>query len=486
MREWREKTIPPKIFSFQVSRGENDEKSVPLAILRGCCVKLRRGGGIGKLSWGVEYDYTWQGGGSDAQLTTGANWIGGVTPFRKTNNQINRLTSATDCWIPSGKEAFSCGLSMTTGGSIYLDGTLRLDSTTSAGYSTTYGVWLDSGAKIIQSEEGTGELIIKPNGSSMNQVTLRNGNSQLVFRRGEIVTPWLTVGGDQEVGKGELFQQYGGTVTATSFYVGNNGTGTFEQYGGTVTATTAYFGSGNDRNNNSRTGTGTIHLYGGSFTTTNLRGNVDTNTEVFLHVGETSYGNFEITGSSNYTGKISAGLVNGFVSWQGAEELADVRFFNNTGTASGKEVFQTSELFAVSEDKRTITLNPDQNLGEYAVGSPALSWDGSQTGFIDILGSGDPYTLTLFVTGVEDMTDFLAWLNADADDVTARASGDNAVLFSTFASGLDQTFLFDFTPYTGSDVYAVGLEGNSVPEPASWILLLLGVGFGIRKVGKKR
>ncbi|MDO4574331.1 MAG: PEP-CTERM sorting domain-containing protein [Planctomycetia bacterium] len=457
---------------------------MPLAILRLCRVKLRRGGGIGSYSFGYDYDYTWQGGGSDAQLTTGANWVGGTSPFIITTNQNNRLLSAKKCWIPSGQEAWSNGIVMSSGGSIYLDGTLRLDETTSAGYSTTYGLWLDSGAKVIQSEEGTGELIVVPNGSSMNQVTLRNGNSQLVFRRGKIETPWFTVAGDNEAGNEELFQQYGGTVKATSFYVGNNGTGTFEQYGGTTTATTAYFGSGRDRNNTSRTGTGTIHLYGGSFTTTNLRGNVDTNTEVFLHVGGTSYGSLNITGNSNYTGNISAGLTNGFVSWQGVEDLATVKFLNNTGTTDGNEIISVSELFTA--DNQTITLNSDKDLGTYSVGSQARTWADSQTGFIDILGTSDPYTLTLFVTGVEDMVDFLAWLNEDAEGATASATGNDAVLFSTFAHNLNQTFLFDFTSYTGSDVYAIGLEGNSVPEPASWVLLLVGLGFWGWKKGRKK
>lgn len=453
-----------------------------LVILHALCVNLRRGGGIENPSFG--YDYTWQGGGADANLNIDANWVGGASPFFfNSTSPISRCTTACDLYVPSGLESQAGGLVLYNGASFYLNGNLRLDSTThTTGFTTTYGLWMENGGKLIQSENTTGDLIIKPDGGHMNQVTLRNGGCQLVFWRGEIVTPWLTVGGDQERGNGELFQQYGGEIEATSFYVGNNGTGTFEQYGGTVTATTSYFGSGKDRNGTSRTGTGTIHLHGGTFHTENLRGNVDANTEIFLHVGETSFGTLNITGSSNYTGKISVGLEKGVVSWQGEEDLTQVPFLNHSGTTDGKEIFQTSDLFAIHENQ-TITLNSDKNMGQYTIGSDFLNWKESQTGFVNIVGSEDPYTLTLQVGGVEDMADFLAWLNTGAEEVTASASGSNAIMFSTFASGLNQTFLFDFTPYTRSDVYAVGLGGNPVPEPASWLLLCLGLVFWARKKG---
>ncbi|MDO4629349.1 MAG: PEP-CTERM sorting domain-containing protein [Planctomycetia bacterium] len=203
---------------------------------------------------------------------------------------------------------------------------------------------------------------------------------------------------------------------------------------------------------------------------------MDTNTETSIYIGDDSFGSLTITGNSNYTGKITVGLVNGFVAYQGETPIADAVFYNNTGTTDGNEIITASNLFSVT-DTSSITLANDKNFGTYAIDGSAVTFkEGSQTGYLNINGIDGKYELKLFVDGIKDMVDFETWLNSDSTDITARVENENEVSFTGFDLG-NFTFLYDFTGYENAVVSATGLSGASLPEPTTWVLLALGVGM---------
>lgn len=139
---------------------------------------------------------------------------------------------------------------------------------------------------------------------------------------------------------------------------------------------------------------------------------------------------------------------------------------------------------ALSADKKTVTAKQNSD----ALGTVSGSGNGltlqtpAETGWVWLDSDGtNPFQLTMTVDGLADMDSmntFVDFLNESFTTLNAEAVSEEEVLFTNLGTSLeDAVFAWDFSSLTSiglSDLAVTGFSGQNVPEPGTWILLLLG------------
>ncbi|MDO4583738.1 MAG: PEP-CTERM sorting domain-containing protein [Planctomycetia bacterium] len=350
---------------------------------------------------------------------------------------------------------------------------------------TIYGGFNRENATVpLPGNEYTGSLIFRDNAkltatgegwlaTTAKMYILVEDNAALTFQSGNSGIGW----GDGA--EGSLLEMRGGSIT-------QSGTGRFsvtlstsmKQSGGTFTvpnftldgnSTTELSGTAIAKVSTLSNISGHLNIRGGSWTTTNLSGSGS----ISMTANENGFGKFTATGNvSGYTGTFHIGLNHGLGTF--ANDTADgydVTDFTQAPTVTFSEVFHYDPADGV------ITLNADAQIAEYALGSGTLTLEeAARCGWIRLTEeTGEAYYLTLTLDHAVT-EDFLDWLSDGNENVTVSGLGN--VLSLAYKAGAGDIFLWDFTPYAAT-AYGVTAFTGSVPEPATWVLLVVGIGFGI-------
>ncbi|MDO4573753.1 MAG: hypothetical protein Q4D98_00905 [Planctomycetia bacterium] len=356
--------------------------------------------------------------------------------------------------------------------------------------------------------------------SSVNfvNVGLNGGKGTLEISGGTFTTTdsmYVARTGTDSVGTLTLSE--GTLSTGKNLVIGENGQGTFTQTGGTVkvgTVSTQYREFYVARQTGS---TGTYHLEGGLLDVTTNGGSIylartsgssdatgtatfvisggeakavnlyaSTGGEVRFLVNNGQFGTVTLTGKAELLGKKIVEI-----SSSGIFTAADTSYeLLKVGTASdlsGFTITNNSKIWNVSGNTTgssalKIELNNVQE-NAYTMDSGFRGLGDSTSGAIEILPVGDPYVMALSVSNLTDAGGeaFALWLTENSD-YTAEYLGDGWVQLGVFAD-LATYFAWDFTNYTAIEGLSLrGFSGSSVPEPAAWVLLVLGLLLGKRVV----
>jgi len=132
------------------------------------------------------------------------------------------------------------------------------------------------------------------------------------------------------------------------------------------------------------------------------------------------------------------------------------------------------------------------SLGTLTVSGSPLTFASAAAGQLDFVNeTGSDFYLEFTTTGLDSQEKtelFVAQLNEELDGVTAAAAGVNRIVLKNFAESFTNgVFLWDFTTIQPG-VTAEGAKAY-LPEPATWLLLVLGVlllkASPFRKVGSR-
>lgn len=303
------------------------------------------------------------------------------------------------------------------------------------------------------------------------ELTFGNGNSGIGWGNGA---------------QGSFLEMRGGTISQKGsgrFEVSNSTS--MKQSGGILTVPNLILGDGSRMElsgeaqtnvSSSTTINGSLNILGGSWTTANLVGTGS----IYMAANEKGFGKFTATGDvSGYSGTFHIGLNHGLGTF--SKDTAsgyDVTDFTNAPTVT------TSEVFDYAPANGVVTLSTDAKIADYVLGSGVLTLEeAASSGWIRFNEDfGEAYYLTLTLNqAVTD--DFLDWLSDGNENVVVSGLGN--VLSLAYHAGAGDTFLWDFTPYAAT-TYGVTAFASSVPEPSTWILLVLGLVFWIGKRSWRR
>ncbi|MDO4583984.1 MAG: hypothetical protein Q4D62_07760 [Planctomycetia bacterium] len=136
-------------------------------------------------------------------------------------------------------------------------------------------------------------------------------------------------------------------------------------------------------------------------------------------------------------------------------------------------IHDNSPLWNAARGTGKITLTLAEANGSYTVDSGWLRLeDGLDVGVIAVEANSDPYNLIFSTEGVGDTDEFLTWLNENSS-LEVTSLGDSLWQVGLFAADFPTHFAWDFSSYANGAVTLTGLAGQSVPEPQTWLLLLL-------------
>ncbi|MDO4628338.1 MAG: PEP-CTERM sorting domain-containing protein [Planctomycetia bacterium] len=209
-----------------------------------------------------------------------------------------------------------------------------------------------------------------------------------------------------------------------------------------------------------------------------------------------SDGQLKVTGTYAGADKTTVGLDHGL----GILSKSDIDKKQTLITAqSGLTGIKGSDLFTLETTDTTVnaTLKSAANKGELTLNSELALADTATSGYVTLSGfDGDLNAqISMLLNGLnaDSMATFTDWLDDSALFSGADFVGDadsNTVTVSNFG-GLDSDSLFawDFSGYNtlnnmSVSLSALGMNNSSVPEPATWAMLIFGVLgiFGVRNV----
>ncbi|MDO4629974.1 MAG: PEP-CTERM sorting domain-containing protein [Planctomycetia bacterium] len=375
------------------------------------------------------------------------------------------------------------------------------------------------------------------NGGTVNAKTLAigdNGSGTFNMYDGSIrTTEWFLAGFNNGVG---VVNQYGGDIDAgwvTTGWEIANANGTYNMYGGTLNTR----GDGNPMVI-ARTGQGVFNLYDGEVTLAAAKSsNQENNSSQFigyaLKIGayDGSKGEVNIyAGDMTATGNVSIGKTSslnfrpgmkgiGTLNVTGNMEVADggkvtvapadgIMFIDDYSLENGKDIMSVSGKNAVTvtnmkpelmtgtystdTGKLTLKMNDDAYYGVWNAENGFVMVDSATTGWVSLenLTLEDLSQMTLAVDtngmAVEDFVEVLNTSMMVGEDSygTAEAVSGNQVLITMapdFAKSMESNvYAWNFSDsslFGPNGVAVTALYQGDVPEPATWVLLALGVGL---------
>lgn len=287
------------------------------------------------------------------------------------------------------------------------------------------------------------------------------------------------------------------TVSANTIYMGYafGGSTQINVSDGSLTFTRGTLIAGRD----AFTGTPEITLSGGTmkFTSGTITGN--TNACINFALGKNGFGALEYAGSfDGYKGKFYIGVNHG------TSMISNYSAANGCILTAPQAVFDAGEKLTVSAlltagDGHKYTLNPAMNANggnSYALGSSPLEIADAYAsqGWLSLAGMEDmPFDLTLGLklnmTDGHGIADVVSWFNQNLDAAAEISAEDENSVILHYAPTFLPTFAWDFTQFdpTLGTIALASLQGEALPEPATWLLMLLALGFCFihRNSGKK-
>lgn len=136
---------------------------------------------------------------------------------------------------------------------------------------------------------------------------------------------------------------------------------------------------------------------------------------------------------------------------------------------------------AKDTDRVTVTLSETAKIGNYNMESAPLSFEDASSGWVQLGGlTTDRYELTFTTSELtsEQSGAFVEWLNEsyDGSGILAAALTPTTYQLTGLQNLADTAFLaWDFTGFEGAVTAMNSLSGHSVPEPAAWFLMILGL-----------
>ncbi|MDO4585469.1 MAG: PEP-CTERM sorting domain-containing protein, partial [Planctomycetia bacterium] len=347
------------------------------------------------------------------------------------------------------------------GSSLTFDGGLNVVETNSFSTPLTGTLQIQDGSSLSVANQ----IYIGQATNSTGIVNLDNGT--LTGRKTDgVATLGVASGayGELNIGNGSTFNNTGRTLTLGNT---NTSTGVMQVIGG---------------ENTIKTRTITINSTAGNVSSLN-----------FL-ADNTGLSSIAATGAVSLNNKVNVGLAGGMV----AMDSNTYTLISGATSLSGvpTENFGLWQLNS-ADNTLTATLNPDLEL----VNSPLnQGWI-----FLKDTSGADPSTISarLVLSGLlpGEIDNFVEWLNSEdylgenadvtIDRILAAKDGDaeNALLISNFLNEVGEAyFAFDFSGFdTNTLLQSITLTGQpeGVPEPGTYVLLLLGALWLIREKRRK-
>ena len=360
-------------------------------------------------------------------------------------------------------------------------------------------------------DNGTGTYNIYGGSVSTQEWLLagfNNGTGVINQYGGNVNANWLTLGWEVAASNG-TYNMYGGTLTANG--VGNpaiiarSGVGTFNLYDGDVTLKTATSTNQGDANKDKFVGYSLkIGAYDGAVAQMNIHaadisagGKVSMNAKSELNF-ETSVkglGTLTVEGAFEQNGGKVSVAHNDAISFTDDYSLENGKDIMTVGGKTAVTVTNDSaNILETAYDTATGKLNvqfkDDANRGSIG-GNSELSFAPTMAGWVELedFNTSNPFILELLLdTNGMEIDAFVDILNAELNPseeelwVVAEASGLNSVKMEFAPNelvGMD-VLSWDFSStdlYGANGVAVIGLDGNEVPEPTTWVLLALGCGL---------
>lgn len=488
--------------------------------------------------------YLWDPNTTGSMATSSTNWIAQNNNDRsgywvlEGNNTYTSFTNGTAINVENAtfsnqntttpERINPANWTVNAGGTVYC---ARMVNGGSAGTLT-----VNAGGKIITENQpnylgDTSKLVVKVNGgliqfgNNTHRLAQHNIGIYEITNGGTISsTGSLLLGGDNNTGTygnaisrcdmtlGALDSaQNTGFVSAGSIYVGSYNPGTLTLNRGSVTVGNLFVG--NERRSNASggvttIGTGDIVNYYGTITAASLtlgKSNnsgsltlaADGGTVSVKNLTVSSVGKLDFQVTPLGVGKLSL-QTGGTVTNSGTVQLSHSLTLSAQRTsydiyegAAALTVADASSLWnasAFENGKLSISLDSAASAGSIALGEQG-TLIGKATGWVSLTGGNhtDPIEFVFTTNLVEaDVANFVADLKADNPTALMEpeiwADGDEIHYRAILPEGT--AFMWDFSPYVAEygNVSLQSLGAANVPEPASWLLALLGIcGLGLAK-----
>ncbi len=333
--------------------------------------------------------------------------------------------------------------------------------------------------------------------NGVNNVMTQNG--------GTLDVAWFTMQWDGNGGTstynmngGELISH--GTAQGNGMVLAKNAAATFNMNGGTVTTSQAsatnigWAGYALSVGTGVTPGNATLNISGGEMNAlgkTYIKNGSVINYLTGMGENGGTYGVLKITGDLEQLGSITVSHTGDAPNWVDPVTImtvsgAGVPNVTNNSTNVYEDFWYADEKALKLQTKAGTVDFGDEMVVEVPEGL-AL-----KTGWVDFAGANNTQSFDLQIA-TEDMDSFMAALNAQleaeyGDAATATKKDDQtAEITLNFAELSDvDRFTWNFTAAEFNGAAVMGIESNYVPEPSTWLLLLLGLGMIARRKNGRR
>ncbi|MDO4629121.1 MAG: PEP-CTERM sorting domain-containing protein [Planctomycetia bacterium] len=347
--------------------------------------------------------------------------------------------------------------------------------------NTASGININHGGYVSVSG---GEMNLK-----LNLNVANDGKGTIDISGGTVKSQYVRVGnnsgasGTLNISGGTLILD-GATSNSDGLVIGNEGTGILNLSGGSIQTNTNNLIVGNKSNAH-----GMLNLYGGEVEVggTFYVGNAGTGAmnvyvDENLTTGQVKTTNFTHNGTITINSSTTPFM---FLNTD-ADGVCKYIEWTGTKTGSGMVTSASDMLKVVNGDTYYgFSFNDALNKDASNIFDSPLTGISAQSGNVWMTPNSNLYQLELTLEGVDDWDLFLDWLEPMTEyDVTKSEDSTLVLGILENSNALNQQFGWDFRGYTGSDVMVTGIWGQGVPEPSTWLLLMLGsVGlyFGHRR-----
>ncbi len=230
-------------------------------------------------------------------------------------------------------------------------------------------------------------------------------------------------------------------------------------------------------------GTASLNIIGSNVTLTADSMNVNAKSSANFKADENGFSTVNVNGTATISGTVTAGLA----SASGLTSLSSTLLTANK--LSGTPVYTNDSFWTVATDGNSIvaTLKDDYNkVGTLKITDPVstLDFDATQLGWVGFqnANSSEKYALRLQFSGSDSLDDWNLLTDYYAelfDDSVADDENQTVTLFGLSLDN-DSAFLWDLVSYNATAPYALtsitSLDSNAVPEPATWAMMIIGVG----------
>ena len=434
-------------------------------------------------------EITWTGQGADEYVSTNENWAGNTPSFSKNSfGLMHEKQDGNTYVIPEGASAIATGIDINNT-QIVINGNFLSRREPYGGFSFN-GFWMRGGNTITFGENAAVSFQTSNGAVDAVQLTMCSTNNVInKYDSGkwDFANMFISTY-DCSGGNNNHFNQYAGTVTATQINLGTKSgfddsqISTYNLYGGKVEAGDTFLNT-YVQGSTTHYGRGEINIYGGNYTTQNLGGgtSVDGTTnylsDINVYVGPDDFGTFSVTGTNGYTGKIN--VVNSAAVELLPATIKDTAVVSLSALSGEETISINTPLFVLNGT--AVTLDTSKNLGSdlYHVNEPIM-FDATNAGYVEMEPTSNPIEISFTVSGLESQSAadaFAQWLSEDTG-LDARMTSPTSLILNTFpASDSERLLSLDFSRYTAANVMATGLTASELPEPAAWLMLLLGAAF---------